>query len=115
MCGVWLHARQDRWAHGLEAKNDKLKHGKKADNIWYDWKYKNGVKAYKKLTYGRSYKDMKKLVTKNKRFKTMIEDTIKFLSKAKKSIERSDMYFFSTPSSKKSIYKRIARYLSKNN
>ena len=79
LIGMWLHARQDRWAHGL--KSQKIKHKNKTDNYLYDfnWKTKKFSKKFKK-------KKVAKLSKKNKRLKSTIKDTKSYLRNAKDAI-----------------------------
>ncbi len=118
VCGVWLHAIQDRWAHGLDvSENNKyfLKHkGKKADSIWQKWVYKNGKKDYKRIKkMKKTPANMKKLFKKNKRLKSMIDETYKFLIKMKNSARKYEKTkFFAKSSSKNDVYNVVAKYLS---
>lgn len=118
ICGLWLHAIQDRWAHGLNISKDSknfLGHeGGKADSIWQKWVHKKGIKRYQRIgKMSKTPKNMKKLIKKNKRFKSMIDETYKYLNKMKKSAKKFEKIKFSTESSSKNeVYNEVAKYLS---
>lgn len=82
LMGLWLHARQDKWAHGFY---NKRKHTDKSDNIEYDYRSymdkKTKKHKYKKIKY-------KKLLKKNKRLKETIKNTKDYLKIAKAALKR---------------------------
>lgn len=119
ICGVWLHAIQDRWAHGRyfskkerNAKNKKyLGHGKEADNIWYDWDRVNGKKVYKPITS----KKIKQMIKENKRFRKMIDATYEYLLQVKKSAGKHVKTGFSVKCcSRDEVYNEVTKYLFQN-
>ncbi len=121
ICGVWLHAIQDRWAHGRyfpkkerNAKNKKyLGHGKEkeADDIWYDWGRINGKKVYKPITT----KKIKQMIKENKRFRKMIDVTYEYLLQVKKSARKHVKKGFSVKCcSRDEVYNEVTKYLFQN-
>ena len=91
LIGIWLHVLQDRWSHGL--KKEKIKHerGKnnKTDNYLYG--YNKKTKKYKKYSF-------KNLLKKNKRLIHTINDTRKYLKKAKGELKKEKL-----PNNKKRV------------
>lgn len=123
IAGLWLHAVQDRWAHGL--RKEGLEHGKRADSIMHDWGSKNGDKAYKYMgkyadnrksnkkseDNGKRLANMKKLVRKNKRFNNMLDDTYRYLKRMRRSIKTHDKTHFSSGTGIGTIKNQVARRL----
>ncbi len=83
LIGLWLHASQDRYAHGLDPEN--IKHVEKTDNYTYDYKGKP-FKTRKKL-FNPKFKKVSKW-KKNNRFKKTVEATEDYLKKVKKALNK---------------------------
>ena len=83
LIGLWLHASQDRYAHGLEA--EKIKHVGKTDNYTYD--YKGKPFKTRKKPFNPKFKKVSKW-KKNDRFKKTVEATESYLKKVKKALNK---------------------------
>lgn len=112
ICGVWLHAIQDRWSHGLDFHKNNLNHSKETDDIWYDWDYMNQCRSYRSI----EVTNMKELINKNRRFRSMIDDTYDYLVKVKNRMKwrmynpHMDSVFKCF--NKNAVYTVVAQYLT---
>ena len=113
--GIWLHARQDKYAHGYKnelGKKNRI-HGKWADDITYRYQKKyNKAKKYSQKYIKVKSESMRGLIKKNSRLRYTINATVRYLKNVKKSLKQTAKVKFEKALSKKALDLEIRKYLN---
>lgn len=107
LIGLWLHACQDRYVHGLKPEN--IKHTDKTDNYSYDYKGKYFINKKRSKQLVPEFKEVSKWKNNNRLSET-VEITKSYLSGVKKKLNANKK---GTVKKSKNIDKIVTDFFSK--